>query len=207
MKLCSVCKESKPLDEFHRDSRAKDGRGTRCKSCSCARSRQWRQENPERVKANSRAAYERNPDAYKARARAAYASDPKRIRERIAAWQAENRERCLEYSRRTYAKTPEVQKARRRRYYEANRHRWIGYNHARRALEGKTTPEVQALIGELRARACVYCGSTEKIEIDHVVPLARGGKHEPENLAPACRSCNRSKGASLLSEWLERTAS
>ena len=40
------------------------------------------------------------------------------------------------------------------------------------------------------------------MSIDHVVPLSRGGKHEIENLLPACRSCNSSKGAKLLEEWL-----
>ena len=41
---------------------------------------------------------------------------------------------------------------------------------------------------------CVKCGSRENLEIDHVVPLARGGSNRLENLQLLCRSCNRRKG-------------
>lgn len=45
---------------------------------------------------------------------------------------------------------------------------------------------------------CHICGGTpapEDIHLDHIVPLARGGTHDPENLAVACARCNLSKGA------------
>lgn len=49
---------------------------------------------------------------------------------------------------------------------------------------------------------CRYCGVRgTKLECDHIIPLSRGGKTEPRNLATTCRCCNRSKGAKLLSEW------
>ena len=42
---------------------------------------------------------------------------------------------------------------------------------------------------------CVYCGR-EGIPLtrDHIDALACGGAHEPQNIVPACRSCNSSKG-------------
>lgn len=43
---------------------------------------------------------------------------------------------------------------------------------------------------------CVYCGATERLEVDHVIPIARGGTNEMENLQALCRACNRTKGAS-----------
>jgi hypothetical protein len=42
---------------------------------------------------------------------------------------------------------------------------------------------------------CVYCRTTERLTVDHVVPLSRGGSHWPANLRPACISCNSRKGA------------
>ncbi len=49
---------------------------------------------------------------------------------------------------------------------------------------------------------CVYCGNDDKsLDCDHVKPLSKGGKSAPENLATACYSCNRSKGAKTLEEW------
>lgn len=49
---------------------------------------------------------------------------------------------------------------------------------------------------------CVYCGATDvALECDHINPVALGGRHELENLATACRTCNRSKAAKPLSTW------
>jgi len=45
----------------------------------------------------------------------------------------------------------------------------------------------------LRDVDCVFCGSSENLEIDHIVPVSKGGDSEPENLQVLCRSCNRSK--------------
>lgn len=48
---------------------------------------------------------------------------------------------------------------------------------------------------------CRYCGATEILTLDHVVPLSRVGANDPGNLAAACRPCNSSKGARIPSEW------
>ena len=42
--------------------------------------------------------------------------------------------------------------------------------------------------------ACVYCGHTGDLTIDHVMPRSRGGGSTWENLVSCCRPCNLSKG-------------
>jgi len=37
--------------------------------------------------------------------------------------------------------------------------------------------------------------------MDHLIPLARGGKSNRANLVPACKDCNNKKKASLPFEW------
>lgn len=49
---------------------------------------------------------------------------------------------------------------------------------------------------------CAYCRNWPGEWIDHVVPISRGGLHEPNNVVPACASCNVQKRGRLLSEWL-----
>lgn len=49
---------------------------------------------------------------------------------------------------------------------------------------------------------CVNCGSSKNIEADHIIPLSRGGVHGESNLQPLCKSCNASKGAKTMTEWL-----
>ena len=49
---------------------------------------------------------------------------------------------------------------------------------------------------------CAYCGRGEpesvKLHIDHIVPVARGGRTELENLVTACATCNLGKSGSDL---------
>lgn len=46
--------------------------------------------------------------------------------------------------------------------------------------------------------ACQYCGAKApdaKLEIDHILPIARGGDSSTDNLITACKECNIGKGA------------
>ena len=49
---------------------------------------------------------------------------------------------------------------------------------------------------------CNYCGSAEKLTLDHIFPQKFGGQDTAENLIFACRSCNSSKGKKDLMEWM-----
>lgn len=46
---------------------------------------------------------------------------------------------------------------------------------------------------------CQYCGAAAE-SIDHVIPRAKGGRHEWVNVVAACRSCNVHKRDRLLPE-------
>lgn len=37
---------------------------------------------------------------------------------------------------------------------------------------------------------CVYCGSPDNLQADHVVPYSKGGLDDSTNLVTACRKCN-----------------
>ena len=50
---------------------------------------------------------------------------------------------------------------------------------------------------------CNYCGSSEKLALDHIFPQRYGGKDDAENLIYACRTCNSSKGKKDLMEWMD----
>jgi len=48
---------------------------------------------------------------------------------------------------------------------------------------------------------CKYCGSTAEeapLHVDHVVPIARGGKTRLSNLVTSCSPCNLGKSTKLL---------
>jgi len=52
--------------------------------------------------------------------------------------------------------------------------------------------------------ACKYCGDTENLARDHIVPVSRGGAYTIENYQTLCRSCNCAKGDKLESEIDEK---
>lgn len=65
-------------------------------------------------------------------------------------------------------------------------------------VDGPVSSEVYAAIRD--SGPCVYCAAPATT-VDHVVPLARGGREHPANLVPACGPCNFSKSGKLLTEW------
>ena len=66
---------------------------------------------------------------------------------------------------------------------------------------GVSIEDWQALVRRYRG-CCAYCTTPAVgIQMDHVVPISRGGRHAIGNVLPACRWCNQSKGARLLVEW------
>lgn len=44
-----------------------------------------------------------------------------------------------------------------------------------------------------RDKKCVYCSSENKLTIDHILPISRGGTNEFHNLVLCCQSCNSKK--------------
>jgi len=47
------------------------------------------------------------------------------------------------------------------------------------------------------AAKCVRCGSRERLEFDHIIPVSLGGSSTARNVQLLCESCNRMKGASV----------
>lgn len=60
VKLCYKCQVEKPVEEFHRNKRTKDGRQTHCAECQRELHRQWREQNADKVRRYSREWARRN---------------------------------------------------------------------------------------------------------------------------------------------------
>ena len=53
---------------------------------------------------------------------------------------------------------------------------------------------------------CIVCGGVEKLTIDHLVPIMRGGSNKEYNLATMCLSCNNEKGGKMIQKYVELAA-
>lgn len=170
--MCSKCKVFKHKDMFFVDRSRPDGISYVCRECHSLDSRDY---------------YERNR------------SD---IRERYSAYYETNKDRILQRGKEYYRSNRERVASRGRRYYLANKDKKAAYSRnyrARRAKSGGTiTPEEwQEVLLQFDGR-CARCGSDDRIEMDHVVPLWRGGRHDISNVQPLCKSCNCEKHTKVM---------
>jgi 5-methylcytosine-specific restriction endonuclease McrA len=66
------------------------------------------------------------------------------------------------------------------------------------------TPEQWQAILVIHNHRCIYCGVGEGLAMDHLISLKRGGAHDVDNVAPACRTCNSRKGTKSYAEFMDR---
>ena len=46
--------------------------------------------------------------------------------------------------------------------------------------------------------ACLCCGSVDALTVDHIVPVAKGGDNDIDNLQTLCVECNVQKGSEIV---------
>lgn len=133
------------------------------------------QENAEDIKAKVRQWVERNPKRRRANSRRYYRRHRAAHRKRCDRWKKENPDKVREYTRRRLA----------------------------RLAGTELGPVDEVAIYERDGHVCIYCGLAGPLTLDHVVALSNGGAHSEENLVAACLSCNSSKQAAMLEDWLQ----
>lgn len=161
------------------------------------RGHRYRQDAREQEIERHRRYRERNKDKIREAARRYRAANAQKLQERQRRWQELNPEKKREYSRRWYKRNTEQACECARRNNSARRAAH------RRALVPLTSDQKRHRYALFENR-CAYCGSVDRLTVDHVVPLSAGGLDEITNIVPACFGCNRSKWANLVEGWYRR---
>jgi hypothetical protein len=194
----------KTADQALRDRKAAYMSAWRAKNREHRRAREseWRVKNKEAVSQWDREYYSRNRDALRLAQRAYYEQNREEAIERMRAYYAQNRAKILRRHQQRRAAKPIVEK----RAYAREQAR----KRRARKLNGQrvrhTTPALVQARFDYYGNCCAYCGiSAEKLEADHVIPLALGGLHLPANIRPACKRCNCSKADQRLHAWRSQT--
>ena len=71
---------------------------------------------------------------------------------------------------------------------------------------GNGSPEKKELLEKFGA-SCYLCGKQRQaktLQVEHMHPVSRGGSNNIENLALACKECNREKGTMTVEEYLAK---
>lgn len=214
---CPRCGETKALAEYNRDRSSPDGRFPCCRACSKKidharyqknpeKERQrrdaYRKADPERNRLQTRALYQKHREIIREKARAHYrASDKDRVYGRE--YYRANKERMAMLARRNRAINPERYRGHARKYRETNIDSYRVLDRLQQAkrrgwLRDQTIEkvDVQALI-DRDGLDCHICGKPvprDKVSIDHLIPLSKGGPHVAWNLSIAHRLCNTRRG-------------
>jgi hypothetical protein len=104
MKKCTKCGVDKHLDQFSKKTKSKDGLNTQCKGCVNICNQEWRENNPNKIKENSKDYYLNNKDKVKEHNKNYYLNNKdkvkvnnKRFRENNPNWDKEYRENNPNY--------------------------------------------------------------------------------------------------------------
>lgn len=115
------------------------------------------------------------------------------IMERRRLYRLDNKDKLNTQAKAWREANPEIWKAKHKEAKKTRRARKRG------VITQQIRPNFLAFATECFGGACAYCrrSSTEAgpLELDHFVPLARGGAHAEHNLVPACHRCNTEKSA------------
>jgi len=129
---------------------------------------------------------------------------------------AKHREHILAKKKESHKKNAAIELPQKRAWYQANREaqikaatKWMANNperaranclraaHRRRKAEGSFSQHDLKFLFARQYGLCYYCCTPihERYEIDHIIPLSKGGTNWRHNLALACKPCNRAKAA------------
>lgn len=222
-KRCPRCGETKiAVGGFYKVNRkAGDGFAGYCIPCTKLNAVKWQKGNPEKKAASDRRQNDKpqrkadrkrrarewekaNPEKARAKRRRNYKNGG---RERSATWRAANKSK-VQASQRKYHQKPEWKEM--NKYRQRMRRATFTYqieDAARRVtrkygIEAAFTLVEWLKVIEAFGGGCAYCGVViDGLELEHIDPLSRGGKHEIGNIAPSCRPCNLSKGSKTPEEF------
>lgn len=193
-KICSQCKLEQTIDCF-----SPNGNRLRsnCKTCQSSKRKLHVSLNKNKVLEQARVSNKRNKD---------------KILSKKKAYHLENKEIILQNHKEYYIKNRELIILKIEEYRKKYPEVYRASNAKRRAATYGASCQVSATeikkIKEDYNYCCAYCEcATDKnnlLNMDHMIPLSKGGQHVIENLLPSCRSCNLKKSAMDWDDWCKK---
>jgi len=175
MKECTICKQDKNLTEFGKDKNMADGHINQCKLCIKER-------------------YESNKVARLAQMKAYYSANKDTIIEQHRGYVKKNSEKVKEYGK-------EYRKANLPKLNKQANIRWRRRRALKQSVNESYTKADEQYTLDLFDHSCAYCGTSEKLCIDHHKPLSKGHALSRTNAVVLCNSCNCQKSNKMPEEF------
>lgn len=165
-KICSKCKINKPLDDYYKDARKRDGKFSECKSCNIARQKRYKKSDKGKL---AQAKYNKTD-----KGKLAQSKYKKSDKGKLA--------------QSNYKKSDKGKLIR----IKCNHNRKTNVSNT---LKDFTTKESK-IVMFLQGYRCAWCGEYFDIvdpTLDHIVPVSKGGFLVIENVQYLCQKHNSMK--------------
>jgi 5-methylcytosine-specific restriction endonuclease McrA len=194
LKRCSKCGIIQSTENFFRNKNHSTGSHSHCIDCM----KKYNSEHHAEAAARTRKHYRENGEIIREKRRDCHTRNREDENNKHKEWYQKNREQQnlissnYYYSNQDYFKEYRQEHAERYLEHRKNRMGLI------RANGGDLTIDQWHEIRNKYGNKCLCCGTTEKISLDHIIPVTKSGKHTAENVQPLCVSCNSRKGVKII---------
>lgn len=224
-KVCTKCGIEQPAttEYFNKGKNYKGGLKSECKKCLKSRTAQYTETNRTQLTKYAKNYYAKNKETINKRrsennerAKLLYLKNKKQIAERSKQNYAKNKEHISELRKQWRDNNKEIIRTQKKQSYEANKEHVSEYKKANRdiyniinqrhranknCLPSNYSKQQWGTVKQYFNNKCAYCGSFSLLEIEHVVPVSKGGSFTADNIIPACKKCNTSKHDYDIFEW------
>ena len=229
-KTCTKCGDSLPATSefFNKCSYVKSGLRSWCKICKNKNSiewskqnkeykKEWYEKNKEQIAKKGKKRYENNKEKIAEEGKKYRVKNKKRIARQNKIYRQKNKEAIFKSRKRYREKNKKLISEKKRIYHqsEAGKTTGIRGTHKRRALKMNAECENFNPLGifERDNYICQNCGKKTRPDynnishplypnLDHIIPLSKGGAHTRQNTQCLCRKCNSIKGAGSLNDQM-----
>ena len=163
----------------------------------------WRLKHKDRLNAARRARYLVTGDRERALNKKWASTHRESYRQYYRNARAKDPDRLRKYVRDSYWRNVEKRREASRKYSWAKGRRRLARMRAVHIDETGISDWIKRVKAKPTA-ICYFCAEkvpSDDIEIDHIVPISKGGPHVIGNLCVSCLPCNRSKHAKPLATW------
>ena len=200
-KQCTKCQQEFPAttEFFRKYKKGKYGLKPECKTCAKLADEKYREKQTTKLRMT--AYYNDNKESIEKKRKQYYQNNKESIKQKQNEYDKKNKQKKSEYMKIYYRENKED----RLKYYQDWKENKNGrairsFNDAQRRLKKQTQTQFLGRGNpDLIAKVYQYC--PKGYEVDHMLPLAKGGDHHESNLCYLPKKINRAKGDKLIEEF------